>query len=321
VFVSPDGRDLPPAPARAVTVGTFDGCHQGHQALIAALQAAAAERRLPAVALTFDPRPEAFLRGMVGEPLLFSRAQKERALGELGLDGAVVLAFDAALASLTHEAFYADHLRERLNAAVIAVGYNFRFGRERLGDAAYLQRVGARDGVSVIVTDAAARDGGVTSSTRIRLTLKQDGDVAAAARLLGRPYMLEGFIERGDQLGRQLGVPTANLGGCTQLLPKLGIYAGHVWLSERDAPPLMRLPADAIPAVFSIGMRPTVTQPTPVPRLEAHLLSGTYGADALYGQRAGFYLSHRLRDEMKLPDLDALKAQMQADIALARRLL
>lgn len=324
MFPSPDiqaGEPLPTASARAVTLGTFDGCHLGHQVLIAALTQAANAQQLPAWAVTFDPRPEAFLRGTQHEPLLFTRDQKLRAFAELGLSGATVLRFDETLAQLSHHEFYADYLRTRLKAVIIAVGYNFRFGQKRLGDAAFLQQISTHDGVQIIVAGAAEHGGLTTSSTRIRAAIRDLGDVHTATTMLGRPYMLEGVIERGDQLGRQLGVPTANLGGCTQLLPKLGIYAGHVWMNAQGAPSLIKRPAEVVPAIFSIGMRPTVANPTPVPRIEAHLLGGSYGADALYGLRAGYYLSHRLRDELKLPDLEALKAQMQADISVAKQLL
>ena len=318
-------KSLYAALTAAVTIGNFDGCHRGHRCLIDAVHRLAASHAVT-VAMTFAPRPDAHFRSGAAEPLLFTDAQKSRALREAGLACQVVQRFDESFATQSHTDFYDRYLREALAAVALVVGYNFRFGRGREGDAAYLAQRARADRVRFEVGEAALHAGGAISSTRIRETLRATGDVAAAAAMLGRPYMLEGEIRRGDQLGRQLGVPTANLEAVDQLIPRFGVYAGWVQIATRaepDAPPpLLGRPPGAIPAVFSLGIRPTLTsQGAPPVRIEAHLLAGHYGADEHYGLRAGYYLTHRLRDELRFDSLDELKGRMAADIDEAKRLL
>lgn len=306
----------------AVTIGNFDGCHLGHQALLQAAIDQADNSGGPAVGVTFAPRSDAFFRGVTNETLLFSPDQKTRALMEAGLDVEILKTFDVAFSRVTADEFYEGCLRRDLNARAIIVGHNFRFGHERGGDTAYLVKRGAEDGLEVIIGQAVEYLGQPISSTRIREALGV-GDMTAVTEMLGRPYLLEGVIARGDQLGRQLGVPTANLEGLDQLVPRYGIYAGYVWLCEDDDeyPSILGMDPSAIPAVFSFGVRPTLNQVVPPVRVEAHLLRGIYGPDALYGKRAGYYVTHRLRDEERFDDLDALKDQMGRDIDAARRLL
>lgn len=136
--------------------------------------------------------------------------------------------------------------------------------------------------------------------------------------------MLEGVIEKGDQLGRTWGFPTANLGRLEQLIPLDGVYAGWVWVGETDganSPPIMSLPKDRLPAVFSIGTRPSLNLDKPPLRVEAHLLQGSYGEDRLYGLKAGYYLTHRIRPNMKFDNLDSLKTQIRLDADIARNIL
>lgn len=305
----------------AVTIGNFDGCHLGHQGLLQATVARARALGGPAMAVTFSPRPDAFFRKAAPETLLFTEAQKSRALAESGMQVQLLKTFDGDFSRVTHVEFYEQRLRHDLGAKAVVVGDNFRFGHERGGDAAYLSRRGKEDGLDVYIGTAATHAGERISSTRVRKALA-DGAVADVAAMLGRPYMIEGHIRQGDQLGRQLGVPTANLEDVNQLLPRYGIYAGYVWLGEEnEAPSIMTVPKTAIPAVYSIGVRPALKADKPPLRIEAHLLAGTYGANGLYGKRAAYYLSHRLRDEQHFADLEALKQQMAADIAEAERLL
>jgi riboflavin kinase/FMN adenylyltransferase len=319
--------DAPQAAAgrkSAVTIGNFDGCHLGHQALVRRAVELATRNGAQATAVTLTPHPDCFFRGEQAVPLLFTREQKERAFAELGLERHVLQTFDAAFARVSHEEFYQDHLRRRLGMAALTVGGNFRFGRGRGGDTAYLQERGRHDGVEVVIDPGVAYGGEPISSTRLRHVLAEAGDVQAAAAMLGRPFMLEGVIEKGDQLGRTLGVPTANLERIAQLVPRFGVYAGYIWLSPAGnaRPAVIRRDPAAVRAVFGIGVRPSVAQQgQPALRVEGHLLDGVYGADALYGYRAGFYLTHWLRGEEKFPSLDELKARMQDDIQQARRLL
>ncbi len=306
----------------AVTIGNFDGCHVGHQLLILSALGLAKGLGGTPVAVTFTPRPEAFFRGSVDE-VLFTPEQKSRAFAELGIQRQVVQTFDEAFSRLSHERFYEDLLCHRLGARALVVGDNFRFGHQRLGDAAWLRARAVADGFLVTVHRSAIVADAPVSSTRIRETLRASGNVKAAAEMLGRPYLLEGIIRKGDQLGRTIGTPTANLEEVGQLLPRFGIYAGYVWLAKNSSerPVVMKRPDDAIPAVFSIGIRPTLDAKNPPVRIEAHLLAGTFGADEFYGRRAGYYLTDRIRDEAKLDGLDELKKWIARDVAEAKRLL
>ena len=317
---------IPPLGQRtAVTIGNFDGCHLGHQELIEAAKNYGQTLGAIPTAITFTPRPEAFFRSLDWEALLFTEAQKTRALGELGLELQLVQRFDKSFSQVSHTEFYQRYLRERLAARALVVGDNFHFGYKRLGNADFLRAQGSLDQVALTIGAALQHAGQSISSTRIRSTLNEQGDVNTAALMLGRPYLLEGVIEKGDQMGRRLNFPTANLGGVHQLLPKYGVYAGYVWLESTAAsderPTVTSRPAAAYPAVFNIGVRPTIAQPHPPVRLEAHLLAGEFGADALYGLRAGFYLAHRLRGEQAFADLQALRQQIGRDCEQARHLL
>lgn len=306
----------------AVTIGNFDGCHLGHQGLIALTRGHAQRLGATPVAVTFSPRPEAFFKGGK-DPVLFSDEQKTRALGELGIERQIVQRFDDEFSRLTHDRFYEDHLKRRLGAKAVVVGDNFRFGHHRAGDAAWLSRQAKADGLAVTVGDAAGEGGDRISSTRIRDALQATGDVRALQKMLGRPFLLEGTIRKGDQLGRTIGTPTANLEGVAQLLPRFGIYAGYVWLAPHASarPKIMTQSEGAVPAVFSIGIRPTLDAQDPPVRIEAHLLTGSYGKDELYGRYAGYYLTDRIRDEAKLDGLEELKKWIARDVGEARRLL
>ena len=309
----------------AVTIGNFDGCHLGHQELIEATKNYGQRFAATSTAITFSPRPEAFFRSMASEALLFTEDQKTRGLGELGIEQQLVQRFDLAFSRVTHHEFYRRYLREQLAAAALVVGDNFHFGHKRMGDASFLRQCTAADGLALTIGDAVQFRGQSISSTRIRTVLREDGDVVTAAVMLGRPYVLEGIVEQGDQLGRRLDFPTANLGEVKQLLPKYGVYAGYVWLEaslgSAERPAITTRPANVQPAVFNIGVRPTLARPDSAARIEAHLLTGEFGPDALYGLHAGYYLAHRLRGEQAFADLTALRRQISMDCEQARQLL
>ena len=314
-----------PGQRTAITIGNFDGCHLGHQELIAATKQYANQLGAKPLAVTFAPRPEAFFHGLFDEALLCTAEQKTRCFDECGLALQVIQRFDANFSRISHIEFYRCYLLEQLAARALVVGDNFRFGYQRLGDTAYLRQCSIADRLSLTISPALQQGGHSISSTRIRAMLQEHGDVSNAAMMLGRPYMLEGCIAKGEQLGRRLGFPTANLGEVQQLLPKSGVYAGFVWLQDETGsiqkPAMTTLPANVYPAVFNIGIRPTLHQASPPVRVEAHLLAGTFGTDALYGLRAGFYLAHRLRDETKFADTEELRQQIARDCKQAGRLL
>jgi riboflavin kinase/FMN adenylyltransferase len=318
------------APGCIVTIGNFDGCHIGHQSLIrSAIELANSSNStskntaVAAVALSFSPRPEAFFHGVKNERLLFTENQKTRAFAELGLNAQIIQTFDEPFSRLSHEDFYQKFLLQGIKARGILVGENFRFGHDRLGDTEFLKKKAKTSQTKIIIGQASLDSGKIVSSTRIRAALSQSGNVKHAEKMLGRPYMLEGVIKKGDQLGRQLGVPTANLEDVRQIIPAFGVYAGYVVLNkgEQNNISVTSLPKAAVPAVFSIGVRPTLARLEPVVRIEAHLLHGAYGANELYDYKAGFFFQHRLRGEEHFANLEQLKKQMQEDIKIARHLL
>lgn len=288
-----------------VCIGAFDGLHLGHRALIARAVERARERAVAAVALSFEPLPrEHFCVGPEPPRLLLARSKIE-GLCELGVDVVGLLRFGDALAAMPANEFVQQVLVSRLRAREVWVGPEFRFGRSRGGDLALLQSMGATREFSAHSIEPVCLDGQRISSSRIRQALVQ-GDMDAAARLLGRPYSISGRVVRGKQLGRTLGYPTANLrlGGKTPALG--GIYAS--WVHGVGARPWA--------SVSSLGTRPTVAGTEPL--LEAHLFD--FDGD-LYGRRIKVEFVAKLRDEVKFSSLDALVAQMDLDATQARDVL
>ena len=202
------------------------------------------------------------------------------------------------------------------------VGENFRFGQRRLGGVEELRALIDKDPIDVQlkVLPSLMASGSVVSSTRIRAALVDKGDVSLAKELLGRPYVLQGTVERGRQVGRKLGYPTMNLGQVNQLLPAQGVYAGYVALG--DGAPITQLSEAKLAAVFSLGARPTFASGGASLdfTIEAHILD--FAAEtASYGTRASYFLTHHLRPNRSFPSSDALKQAIAQDVASARRLL
>ncbi len=290
-----------------VCIGAFDGLHRGHRALVGHAVERAQALKLPAVALSFEPLPrELFARGAPPPRLLSPRAKAE-GLCRLGIDQVGLLRFRKRMASMSAEDFVNEVLVRLLQAREVWVGPGFQFGRNRGGDLALLQRMGAQasPGFTAGAIEPVTLDGERVSSTRIREAL-QAGDFAIAARMLGRPYAISGRVVRGAQLGRTLGYPTANIrfGGKTPALS--GIYA--TWVHGVGDEP--------IASVSSLGTRPTVNGTEPL--LEAHLFD--FHGD-LYGRRITVEFVARLRDEETFDDLPALTAQMHRDAEQARAIL
>ena len=286
-------------------IGAFDGLHLGHRALVGRAVARARALGVPAVALSFEPLPREFFAGEAKPPrLMLPRARLAGLLG-LGCDRVGLLRFDAALAAMPAAQFIERVLAGRLGVREVWVGPGFRFGRGREGDLALLQAAGAAHGFTADAIAPVLLEGERVSSTRIRAALVA-GDFALAARLLGRPYAIGGHVVRGQQLGRTLGYPTANLryGGKTPALR--GIYA--TWVHGVAAHPW--------PSVSSFGTRPTVDGVEPL--LEAHLFD--FDGD-LYGRRIEVEFVAHLRDEEKFPDLATMVAQIRRDDERARAIL
>ncbi len=298
---------LPPAPEGPTgTVGTFDGIHLGHQAVLREIagRAAAAGRR--SVLVTFDPHPLEVVNPAAAPPLLTTGPERREALAQTGLDWVVLLRFDRALAALGPEAFVRDVLVAGCGVRELVIGYDHGFGRGRSGDVETLRRLGGLHGFAVDVVGPVDAGGMRVSSTLIRRAVA-GGDLDTARRLLGRPYAVTAPVGRGAGRGRQLGVPTINLEGVSprKLLPPDGVYAVRVEWRGGTAGGMMNQ-----------GGRPTFGEQGRA--LEVHLL----GVDAdLYGEWVRVSWVRRLRDVTRFPTPGALRAQLERDRAAAQAAL
>lgn len=302
----------------AVALGNFDGIHQGHQQVIqpvlAFSEAVQRSDRIHATVVTFHPHPQEFF---TGQPrlLLTPLIEKAAQLNVLGIKQLVLLPFNESLANLSPEDFVEKILVRQLKAVKVSIGADFCFGRQRSGNAEVLQAIAAKHGIAVSIAPLKNVDHDRISSSAIRQALQQ-GDVEHASQLLGRPYRLIGKVIQGQQLGRTIGFPTANLQlPPDKFLPCSGSYAVRVHRCDRGS----EVDLSAVPTlqgVMNIGYRPTVdgTMQT----IEVHLFD--WSAD-LYDQTLIVNLVAFLRSEQKFPSLEALKAQIQADCDAARRLL
>ena len=302
------GDALPDHLRGAVTaIGNFDGVHRGHQAVLSRALTDAAAAGRPALALTFEPHPRALFNPAVPLFRLTPASMKARILQHLGFDGVVELAFTAEFAARSAEAFVAEILVGELGIAHAVTGFDFHFGRNREGGPAYLMEAGMRHGFEVRLVDAFRDEGAeVISSSRIRPLLEQ-GDVAAAAGLLGYRYTVEAEVIGGQKLGRTLGYPTANMALPTQAALAHGIYAVR----------FRRADGSLHDGVASFGRRPTVTSEG-APLLETYLFD--FDGD-LYGETCQVSFFGHLRGEEKFDGLEALVAQMDRDAAEARAVL
>ena len=303
--------DLPlGGPRRVVAIGTFDGVHVGHQAVIRRAIAMAAERGLGSMALTFEPQPIAVLRPELKPAVLTQIGLKSQLIESLGIDELLVLPFTRAFSRIRAERFAEMLVAPPVGADAVVVGENFRFGHAGTGTVEMLAQFGRSRALHVECPETvASADGKPISSTRIRRLIATD-QVAAVIPLLGRMHSVEGVVVSGDGRGRGMGLPTANLEiSADAALPSRGVYAGRAVLaSGRSA------------AAINIGLAPTFTaaQPRAAPRLEAFLLDHD-GSD-LYGQTIRIDFIERLRDERKFESKDALLAQVAEDIARVREL-
>lgn len=292
-----------------VVIGNFDGVHKGHQTLIRRAAKLAEEKGAPLGVLMFEPHPAEYFHHSP-EPMRLSPLDaKAHLLDTYGVDYAFVLSFDEKLAHLSAPEFVENVLSGGLGVSHIIVGYDFRFGRDRQGDTDLLGSMGAELGIGLTVIEAVAgEDGTVISSTLIRQALKT-GHVDDAAAMLGHPWYVEGPVIKGDQRGRTIGFPTANVAMSGYLVPALGVYAIKVAIVDGDH-------AGAYFGVANVGKRPTFDKQDIL--LEAHLFD--FDGD-IYGATVRVSFIGHIRAERKFDGLDALKAQIAADCDLARDLL
>ncbi|HKN38061.1 MAG TPA: bifunctional riboflavin kinase/FAD synthetase [Acidimicrobiia bacterium] len=303
-----------PPDGTVVTIGAFDGVHLGHQALLRLVRERAAERGLPTALVTFDRHPAQVVRPESAPKLLTGLAQKLELLEATGLvDHAVVLTFDETRRRESAEDFVSEVLEGCLRARLVVVGADFHFGKNRRGNVALLERMGAELGFDVVGLELvrAGDDvlGAITySSTLVRQRLAA-GDVRGAAEILGRVHEVRGTVVEGDRRGRELGFPTANVAVPGEIcLPAAGIYAG----TFRGTDGVER------PAAISLGHRPTFYTDQAYLLLEAYLLD--FSGD-LYGQAASVGFVERIRAEERFDSVEALVAAMHRDVEAARRVL
>jgi len=287
-----------------LALGNFDGLHRGHMKIIDRVRRRAGERAGTPAAMTFDPHPSRVLRPDKAPALIMTKEQRLEALSRSGMRGVAVVRFTAELSQWDPETFVRTVLVEWLHVVEVWVGANFLFGHERAGNYTLLRSLGARYGFRAEKIDPVRYKDFVVSSTRIRRLLAE-GRVDEAGALLGHHFFVDGTVVRGAGRGRELGFPTANLATANELLPPSGVYATTATV-------------DSVvhPSITNIGMRPTFGD-VEKPVVETHILDNS---PDLYDHPLRLSFVQRLRDERAFPDVDALKAQIDADCRSARRL-
>ena len=294
----PDGRKI------SLAIGMFDGVHLGHQQLIRQALADSEQHEGVALVVTFDRHPNNILAPDRVPPLIYSPGQKLRAFHSLGVDATLVVPFTREFSEQPGDKFIRWLAARLAPLQSICVGSSFVFGHKRSGDVALLQQLGQELNFAVHGIAAVSLDGETVSSTRIRDALRA-GEFDRVSQMLGREYALCGAVMRGDQIGRKLGFPTANLFIADLLVPPRGVYAAHAYVDGKRHR-----------AAVNIGMRPTLQQPRPQLHVEAHLLD--FDGD-LYDREMELMFVEKLRDEQKFLSMDELREQIARDIAAARQ--
>jgi riboflavin kinase / FMN adenylyltransferase len=287
-----------------LALGNFDGLHRGHAKIIDRVRRRGGERGGTPAAMTFDPHPPRIVRPDKAPPLLMTTEQRLEALGRAGMQGVAVVRFTHEMSQWDPEMFVRTVLVEWLHVAEVWVGANFLFGHDRAGTFTVLRALGSRYGFRAEKIDAVRYKDFVVSRTRIRRLLTE-GRVDEAGALLGHHYFIDGTVVHGAARGREIGFPTANLDTPNELLPPAGVYATTAAVNGIEHP-----------SVTNIGMRPTFGDVDRI-HVETHLLDASRD---LYGARIRLSFVQRLRDERAFADVDALRAQIDADCRAARRL-
>ncbi len=288
-----------------IALGNFDGFHLGHQAVAGRAIALAKEQGRPAIIATFDPHPVRHFVPGAAPFRLTTLDQRQRLFAAAGADAMLVFEFDGDLASTSAQDFIVELLVKRLGAAAVVTGEDFTFGKNRGGNIGVLRDVGAQHSLQSIAVGAVDDASGIISSSRIRDALR-DGDPAAAAALLTRPFTVEGIVQHGDKNGRLLGYPTANVDMGQYLRPKYGIYAVRGRLPD----------GRMLNGAANLGIRPSFDPPKEL--LEPYFFD--FSGD-LYGQTIEVEFHAFIRGEAKFDDLEALKVQMAKDCDQARNIL
>lgn len=296
------------------TIGVFDGVHRGHQQIIAQARQAAEARSLPTVMITFTPHPSEVVRPGSHPPMLTTNTRKAELAAQFGVDVVVFVPFTLEFSHLTPEEFIHEALVADLHASAVVVGENFRFGHKAAGDIGTLDELGRRFGFDAEGVTLLSDGSRPISSTYIRSCIDA-GDLAAATDALGRPHRLDGIVVRGDQRGRDLGFPTANLHADPHAaVPADGVYAGHI--VRIDEWGNTRTEIEPRPAAISVGTNPTFDGRHR--SVEAYVLD--FDGD-LYGQNLGIEFVHRLRGMVRFDSIGELVVQMAADVEHTRQLM
>ena len=286
-----------------LAIGFFDGVHLGHQQIIRQTITDARQHGALALVITFDSHPNSIVAPARVPPLIYSLPQKLRTIESLGSEALLLIHFDKAFSQKTGEEFIRELAAAWAGIQSVCVGANFVFGYKRGGNVELLKKLGGELKFSVHGMAAVSLDGKAVSSTRIRDAIRA-GELDFASQMLGRAYSISAPVMKGDQLGRKLGFPTANLDATGLALPPNGVYAIHAVLRGQTHR-----------AVLNIGTRPTLGDLNPPLRVEAHLLDFN---GELYGDELELVFAEKLRDEKKFPSVDELKAQITRDIERAR---
>jgi riboflavin kinase/FMN adenylyltransferase len=300
-------KDLPPeAKGAAAALGNFDGVHRGHQQVIAEAAKAASALKVPLGVITFDPHPRRLFRPSEPAFRLMTTEQQARVLGGMGVDILYLLPFDFQMASFSDKEFVEQVLVDGLGVKHVAAGFDISFGKGRTGSADGMKAYGDQKGFGVSIAEpVAGRAGDKFSSTSVRDALR-DGHPETTARILGRPFAIEGVVRRGQQLGRQLGFPTANVEIVDYVVPKLGVYATRTRLPD----------GREVPGVANLGNNPTTGE------VETRLETWLFDFDEdLYGQVIETQLIAFLRPELKFDSIELMVEQIRRDEAQARAIV
>ena len=288
-----------------LTIGNFDGVHRGHQKLIEYLRSQSQRLQLPTMLMTFEPQPREFFAGSMLPARLTRFREKVQLLQSSGLDRLLCMPFNEKTAQIPASWFAQDFMTDKVGAKYVVIGDDFRFGHGREGDFQLLQRAGAKLGYEVSSVNTVLQGSERISSTLVRATLAE-GDFSQATELLGHEYFIMGRVVYGRQLGRQLGVPTANVKLQRYRAALEGVYCVTVeGVTDGD---------NALTGIANIGVRPTVDGKEPL--LEVHVFD--FSGD-LYGKRIKVTFKHKLRDEQAFASVELLKQQIDADLVSARR--
>jgi riboflavin kinase/FMN adenylyltransferase len=303
IFNDPLGADEPPRDA-VLTIGNFDGVHLGHQAILRYVVDRAAGLGTVAAAMTLDPHPVKLLRPKQAPRLLSNLEQRLELIQRTGIGIALVVPFTHRLSRMPAEDFVRTVLVDRLAVREVYIGANFRFGADRGGDVAMLERMGSALGFKAAASPIVEAAGGVVSSTRVRQAVA-DGRVEEAAAMLGRRVFIDGCVLEGKRLGRKLGFPTLNIEVENEIEPACGVYVSAVHIPSFGR---------TFPSVTNVGTRPTVYENS-ILTIETHLLDFT--AD-VYRESVRLFFIKRLRDEISFPSTVQLMSQIQKDVEASR---